>query len=108
MQSAQPSLFLRDDTFFGVCEALGEDFGFNPLFLRIVFAVALIWNPIAVVAAYAGAGVVVMISRWLAPNLSQPVALEAAAASEAMPVAPEQTPSEDNDEADADALAVAA
>jgi phage shock protein C len=102
MQSAQPSLFLRDDTFLGVCEALGEDFGFNPLLLRIAFAVALIWNPVAVVAAYLGAGVVVAISRRLAPNLAAP------AAPEAMPVATEPTPSEDNDAADADALAVAA
>lgn len=101
MQTAQPSLFIRDDTFFGVCEALGEDFGFNPLFLRVAFAVALIWNPIAVVAAYAGAGLVVMISRWLAPNLSPPAALDDATAAE-------PAPSEFKDDVDADVLAVAA
>ena len=38
MHAAQPSLFRRPDTFFGVCEALGEDFGFNPIFLRVTFA----------------------------------------------------------------------
>ena len=62
------SVLARDDTFFGVCEALGEDFRFNPLFLRIAFAGLLFWNPIAAVAAYAGAGLVVGASRWFVPN----------------------------------------
>ena len=29
--------FTREDTLFGICEALGEDFRFNPLLLRIAF-----------------------------------------------------------------------
>jgi phage shock protein C len=102
MQTAQPSLFLRDDTFFGVCEALGEDFGFNPLFLRITFAVALIWNPVAVVAAYLGAGVVVAASRWLVPNA------RLAAAPQPSADAAHEAPMMNNDDVESEALAVAA
>ena len=68
MQAAQTNILARDDTFFGVCEALGEDFGFNAQYLRIALGVLLIWNPIAVIAGYLVAGAVVALSRWLAPN----------------------------------------
>lgn len=65
MESVQPSVFGRDDTFFGVCQALGEDFGFNPLFLRVSFALALFFNPLAAIAGYVGAGLVVAASRLI-------------------------------------------
>lgn len=78
MNDASTSLIARDDTFFGVCAAIGEDFGFSPNWLRIALAVALFWSPVATVAAYAGAGVLVALSRWLAPNPC--VAAEAPAA----------------------------
>ena len=68
MQASQPSLFSRDDTFFGVCEALGEDFGFNPLFLRVTFGVAVLWNPAVVLATYVALGVVVAATRLLFPD----------------------------------------
>jgi phage shock protein PspC (stress-responsive transcriptional regulator) len=77
MQNAQPSLFTRDDTLFGVCEALGEDLGFNPLPLRIALGVLLLWNPVVVVSAYFGAGVLVMVTRWAFPN-RRPAAQDAA------------------------------
>ena len=65
---ARESLIRRDDTFLGVCQALGEDFGFNPVFLRIAFALPVIFAPVAVIATYLGLGVVVLISRILAPR----------------------------------------
>ena len=34
----QVALPLRSHTILGVCEAIGEDFGFNPVFLRIPLA----------------------------------------------------------------------
>ena len=37
MTDREPNLLRRDDTFFGVCQAIGEDFGFHPIFLRIAF-----------------------------------------------------------------------
>ena len=78
MQSTQTWLIARDDTFLGVCEALGEDFGINPLWLRIGFGVSLLFNPVAVLAAYLGAGVIVLLSRLIAPNprLEQPASGE--------------------------------
>ncbi len=68
MESAQPSVLARDDTFFGVCYALGEDFGFNPIWLRLGFALALFFNPLATLGVYAGLGVLVAVLRWLVPN----------------------------------------
>lgn len=68
MQTSQPSVFARDHTILGICEALGEDFGFNPLLLRVPLAVCLLLNPYAVFATYTGLGVLVAVSRLLAPN----------------------------------------
>ena len=75
-----PSLLTRDDTFFGVCQALGEDFGFNPLWLRLALGGLLFWNPVAVISAYLVAGVLVAAIRWFVPN---PVSAAAASESEA-------------------------
>jgi len=80
MQSPQPALPLRDHTIHGVCEGLGEDFRFNPLWLRIVFAASLLWDPEAVVGIYLGLGLIVAVSRWLAPNPRPAHAPETAAA----------------------------
>ena len=33
-QENQVALPLRNHTILGVCEGIGEDFGFNPIFLR--------------------------------------------------------------------------
>jgi len=68
MQSAQPSLFTRPDTFFGVCEAIGQDLGFNPNYLRIAFGVTVLLSPIAVLAIYAAFAAIVGLSRWLYPS----------------------------------------
>lgn len=75
------NLFTRDDTMFGVCEALGEDLGFHPNFLRVTLAVLLLWNPTVVIAAYAGAAVVVLATRLIWPNRRQ----REAAGAEAQP-----------------------
>jgi len=101
MQESQSSVFARDDTFFGVCEALGEDLGFNPIYLRITFAVFLLWKPVEVIAAYAIAGLVVGLTRWFFPNPR--TAAEPEWTAEAQPAA---EPQPQNDEAEA--LAVAA
>ena len=71
------NLFTRDDTMFGVCEALGEDFGFDPLWLRITLALMLLWNPVASAAFYAGAALLVLASRLLAPNPRRAAPVEA-------------------------------
>jgi phage shock protein C len=61
------SLFNRPDTLFGICQGVGQDFGFNPNYLRVVLAVSMIWNPVAVLATYALLGVAVAASRGIAP-----------------------------------------
>jgi len=48
---------------FGVCAALGEDIGFDPLWLRIALSVGLIWNWQAVIVLYAALALVVLIAR---------------------------------------------
>jgi phage shock protein C len=66
-QENQVALPLRSDTILGVCEALGQDFGFHPNFLRIPFAASVLWSPIWAIGAYLALGLVVLASRWLAP-----------------------------------------
>jgi phage shock protein C len=61
------NLFTRDDTFFGVCEAIGEDTGIPANLLRVALAFLLFFYPVAVIAGYLGTGVVVAVSRWLFP-----------------------------------------
>jgi phage shock protein C len=95
MQTAQPSLIARDHTLLGVCEALGEDFGFNPLFLRVPLAALLLVNPAAVIGTYLALGVLVLLTRWISPNPSRaaeagPVAEPAPAANEAANESAEQ------------------
>ena len=68
MESTHDSVLTRDDTFFGICEALGEDFGFNPFYLRLALGVGLIWNPLAMIAAYAALGLLIAATRFIAPD----------------------------------------
>lgn len=67
-QEKNVALPLRSHTIFGVCEALGEDFGFNPIFLRIPFAVMVLWSPTIAIGAYLAVGVAVLASRLLFPQ----------------------------------------
>lgn len=69
----------QGDNLFGVCAAIGEDLGFNPLYLRITFGVLLLWNPVAVLGTYAFLGVAVLISRLLFPKKSRKAAVKGAA-----------------------------
>jgi phage shock protein PspC (stress-responsive transcriptional regulator) len=73
-QENQVALPLRSHTIFGACEAIGEDFGFNPTFLRVPLAAMVLWSPLWAIAAYLVLGVVVVASRLLFPA---PKAVEA-------------------------------
>ena len=64
----QTPLPLRNDTILGVCEAIGQDFGFNPLYLRLAFIAPLFFAPTLGIAAYLGLGLVVAATRYFAPN----------------------------------------
>lgn len=59
---------LRNDTLLGVCEAVGQDFGFNPLWLRLAFIAPLFFLPVQTVAAYLGLGLVIAASRYFFPR----------------------------------------
>jgi phage shock protein PspC (stress-responsive transcriptional regulator) len=67
MQTIKPSLFARDDTFFGVCQGLGEDLGVNPLWFRLGFALAIFFSPVGTIAAYTAFGAAVLAGRLLFP-----------------------------------------
>ena len=64
----QPALPLRPHTIFGVCEGIGEDFGFNPVFLRVPFAAVVLLSPMWAIGAYLALGLVVLASRLLFPK----------------------------------------
>ena len=67
-QDSQVALPLRNHTILGVCEGIGEDFGFNPVWLRIPLAASVIWNPAIAFGVYFGLGAVVLVSRLLFPK----------------------------------------
>ena len=68
-QENQVALPMRSHTILGVCEAIGEDFGFNPMLLRVPLAASVLWSPTWAIVAYFALGVVVLASRLLAPKL---------------------------------------
>lgn len=75
-QVNQVALPLRSHTILGVCEAIGEDFGFNPVFLRIPFAASVIYSPLLAIGIYLALGLAVLGSRTLFPRkaaVEQPV-----------------------------------
>jgi phage shock protein C len=62
------NLFTREDTFFGICQGLGEDFRVSPTLIRLAFAGALFWNWKVAIACYLALGVAVLLSRLVAPD----------------------------------------
>ena len=58
---------LRVHTILGVCEALGEDFGIDPMWFRIPLAASVLVSPLWAVVAYLALGLVVLGSRLLFP-----------------------------------------
>jgi len=78
------ALPLRPHTILGVCEAIGEDFGFNPVILRILLAAMVVASPTSAFATYFALGVVVLVSRMLFPERAavQPASVMATAANE--------------------------
>jgi phage shock protein C len=86
---------LRHDTILGVCEAIGRDFGFNPIWLRLAFIAPIFFAPAAAIGAYLGLGLIVGLTNWYvadkqneAPHLvSTNPAPVAAEIDEALPIA---------------------
>jgi phage shock protein PspC (stress-responsive transcriptional regulator) len=67
-QENQVALPLRSHTILGVCEAIGEDFGINPLFVRVPLAASVLYSPLWAIGVYLALGVVVLASRLLFPE----------------------------------------
>lgn len=86
-----PNLLTRDDTFLGVCQGLGEDLRIPPNLLRIAISGLLFYSPPLAVTVYLALGVIVAITRFIAPNpklsAQEAPALETALPAEAEPVA---------------------
>ena len=68
MREYKGNLCTRSDTFFGVCQGIGEDTGIPPNLLRIAFALMLFFNPIAVLTTYFAAGIAVLAVRLISPD----------------------------------------
>src|SRR5687767_4580700 len=89
--SDEHSIFSRDHTFFGVCEGLGEDFGFNPVYLRMALPLPLYLYPAETRIGYYAAVVVVLAGRRIvceprrAAVEAQPEAAEMPAEQDAAP-----------------------
>lgn len=108
MDQENSNVFTRQDTFFGICEAIGQDFGFNPLWLRLAFIAPLFFFPVQTFAVYFGLGLMVYLSRVLFPVVNRkPAAVEHASVDTA-PVAPASATTKDTPPSVADDFAIAA
>ncbi len=67
-QENQVALPLRSHTILGACEAVGEDFGFNPVLLRVPFAAMVLYSPVWAIGGYFALCAVVLVSRSLFPK----------------------------------------
>ena len=78
VQNPTIALPLRGHTILGVCEAIGEDFGFNPTYLRVPLAAGVLISIKYAILAYFVLGAVVLASRLLfpAPRITEAVAAD--------------------------------
>lgn len=58
----------RPDKLFGICEAVGEQLGFNPIYLRVALIGLLFFGPLYMVGAYVALGIVVGIAHLVFPK----------------------------------------
>lgn len=65
MTNPATASYHQPDNLLGICHRIGEDFGFNPLWLRLALGCSFVFAPVAVVAAYLAMGAVVIVSRLL-------------------------------------------
>ena len=106
MQSGKGNLFTRDDTFFGVCEGLGEDLRIPSNLFRITFALGFFFSPTIAVGIYFALGALVLVSRLLFPAPRAPRQPQAIAPAEADQPWPAMV--EANDPIDPQVLPIAA
>ena len=61
------------DNLFGICHALGDIFGFNPLFLRVALLVGVMLNAEYALVAYFAAGIAVLVAKLATRSSSKRV-----------------------------------
>lgn len=66
MLQSQP--FMRDDTFLGVCQALGDAFRIPSNLVRLAFAPVLVASPLVAAAGYVAAALVIAIVYAILPD----------------------------------------
>jgi len=88
MMQTKGNLLTWPDTFFGVCEGLGEDLRIPSNLLRLGFAIGLFFSIQGAVIAYAALGVLVLGSRLLFPAPRRPKAPALVSKTEAPAAAP--------------------
>lgn len=108
MQGDKGNLFTRDDTFFGVCEGLGEDLRIPSNLFRVAFALGLFFSPAGAVIAYLGLGVLVLASRLIFPKPRAARPAEAQVVEAAPRPAPVTATAAVCEQADLDQLPIAA
>lgn len=59
--------FMRDDTFLGVCQALGDGLRIPSNLLRLAIAPLMIWHPTMTVTIYVLAGALVALLHLIIP-----------------------------------------
>jgi phage shock protein PspC (stress-responsive transcriptional regulator) len=59
------------DNLLGICHALGETFGFNPIFLRIALLVGVMLNAETALAVYGVAGAAVLIAKFATRKITR-------------------------------------
>jgi phage shock protein PspC (stress-responsive transcriptional regulator) len=59
---------LRNDTMLGVCTGLGEEFGFNPNYLRVAIAALFLVSFKIAIGAYLALGIGLAVGRLLFRN----------------------------------------
>ncbi len=106
MQTSKGNLFMRDDTFFGVCEGLGEDLRIPSNLFRVAFALGFFFSPQGAVITYAALGVLVLVSRLAFPNPR--AARRSAAVAEVAPHAEPAAAKAPNEQTDLEQLPIAA
>ncbi len=74
MQTTAAATAAKKASLIGICQAVGEGFGFNPDFLRVALAVMLLVNPGYVLIVYGILGVTVLASRLLVREPRRPAA----------------------------------
>ena len=72
MTTTKPPISKRAEPIFGVCEALGDDFGINPHWLRAALIPLLVWQSLWTLAGYALLGLIVLAARLILPDVRKP------------------------------------